>query len=179
MVGGLRAVGGGQQLILGALVLLAVGDQGFQVGEAVVVGADDDDGGLGHVVADGSKALHRVGAHLVDDGAGEVRQVDEADGHAVGIGVSQLGPADGAGAALAVLDDDGLAHILLGVLGENAGGVVGTGTGLVGDDHGDGAVGRKVSRGDAAQREDHHQSQSECKDLFHWYSSCKVFSLES
>ena len=91
------------------------------------------------MVADGGEARHRVGAHLVDDGAGEVRQVDEADGLAVLVGVGELGPADGAGAALDVLDDEGLADILLGILGEDTGGVVRAGAGLVGDDHGDGA----------------------------------------
>ena len=101
----------------------------------------------------------------------EVRQVDEADGHAVGIGVSQLGPADGAGAALDVLDDDGLADILLGVLGKDTGGIVGAGACLVGHDHSDGAIGFKVSIGGDAQSEHHAQDECERKDFFHCFSS--------
>ena len=167
MVGGLRAVGGSQQLIFGALVLLAVGNQRFQVGETVVVGADDDDGGLGHVVCNRGKGLDRVGAHLIDDGAGEVRQVDEADGLTVRLCVCQLGPADGAGAALDVLDDDGLADVLLGVLSEDTGGVVGAGACLVGHDHAHGAGGRKVRVCGGRQRKDHAQCHGECQELFH------------
>ena len=172
MVGGLRAVGGSQQLIFGALVLLAVGNQRFQVGETVVVCADDDDGGLGHVVCNRGKGLDRVGAHLIDDGAGEVRQVDEADGLAVGIRVRQLGPADGAGAAFDVLDDDGLTDILLCVLCQDAGGIVGTGAGLIGNDHGDRAVRGEVGMCHTAECEHHDQHEGKRDDLFHVSSSC-------
>ena len=90
------------------------------------------------------------------------------DGLAVGIGVSKLGPANGAGAALDVLNDDGLADILLGILGQNAGGIVRAGTGLVGNDHRDGAGGRPFGAGDARQGEHHNQRKNHCKDLFHF-----------
>lgn len=52
-----------------------------------------------------------------------------------------LRPADGAGAAVNVLDDDGLADVLLGVLRKDARGDVGAVAGFVGNDHGNGAVG--------------------------------------
>ena len=161
MVGGLRAVGGSQQLIFGALVLLAVGNQRFQVGETVVIRADDDDGGLGHVVCNRGKGLDRVGAHLIDDGAGEVRQVDEADGLAVG-----------AGAAFDVLNDDGLADILFCILCQDAGGIVGTGAGLIGNDHGDRAVRGEVGMCHTAECEHHDQHEGKRDDLFHVSSSC-------
>ena len=50
----------------------------------------NDNGGLRDVVADSCKAVNRVGAHVIDDGAAEVRQVDETDGLAVGIGSGKL-----------------------------------------------------------------------------------------
>ena len=161
MVGGLRAVGGGLQLILAALIGFAVLDKRLEIGEAVVARADDDNGGFRYMVADGGKAVNGIGAHLIDDGAGEVRQIDKADGLTVGIGISELGPADGAGTALNVFDDDGLADILLGVLGEDTGGVVRAGAGLIGDDHGDRAVGLKVGAGGDGQREHHAQDERE------------------
>ena len=172
MVGGLRTVGGGQQLVLGALVLLAVCNQGFQIRETIIIRTDDDNGGLSHMVCNRCKGFNCVGSHLVDDGAGEVRKVDEADGLAIGIGIRQLGPADGTGAAFNVLDDDGLANILLSILCQDTRGVVGSGTGLVGDNHGDRAIRGKVGTGDAAEREHHHQAECKCDDLFHVSSSC-------
>ena len=42
------------------------------------------------MVADSCKAVNSVGAHVIDNGAAEVREVDEADGLAVGIGRSEL-----------------------------------------------------------------------------------------
>ena len=119
------------------------------------------------MVADGGEAVNGVGAHLVDDGAGEVGEVDEADGLAVGIGVGKLGPADGAGAAFDVLDHDGLADVLLGVFGEDAGGVVRAGACFVGDDHAYGAIGCEVRIGSSRQCKDHAQDEREGKDFFH------------
>ena len=146
------------------------------------------------MVADRGEVGSGVGAETLDDGAVEVGQVHEADGHAVGIGRCELGPAEGAGAAVNVLDDDGLADVLLSVLGKDTCGDVGAVAGLVGDYHGHGAVGSpaggfgrgavsgrgslgRVSRGSrgscrvaaaGAQREHHAQSKNQCKILFHF-----------
>ena len=129
-------------------------------------------------------------------------QVHEADGHAVGLGCGDLGPADGAGAAVNVLDNDGLANILLSVLSKDTGGNVGAVAGLVGYDHGDRAVGSpafgcgSLSSGSlggrclgcgglsglgaaGAQSQNHAQSQNQCKILFHFTSSCKNIVLSN
>ena len=185
MVGGLSAVGGSD-----GGVLLGVGDKLIDGGEAILIRADNDERGLGDVVADCLEVGSGVGAEALDDGRVEVRQVHEADGHAVGISSGELGPAKGAGAAVNVLDNDSLADVLLGVLGEDAGGNVGAVAGFVGDDHGDGAVGSPAgafgrssigssvscgllcgSRGLAAGAECkyHAESKDQCKYFFHFY----------
>ena len=69
---------------------LAILDEGVQIGEAVVVSADNDDRGLGDVVADGLEVGRGVSAELLGDRGVEVRQVHDADGHAVGIGRGKL-----------------------------------------------------------------------------------------
>ena len=190
MVGGLRAVGGGN-----GLILLGIGNERVNVGEAFVVGTDNDERGLGHMVADGGKVGRRVSAELLDDGRVEVRKVHEADGHAVGFGSGELGPADGAGTAVNVLDNDRLANVLLGVLRKDTRGNVGAVACLVGNDHGHGAVGRPAggffrrsfgrsfrlgfgrrlglrgSRGLAAgaKREHHAKGKEQGKCFFHFF----------
>ena len=63
MVGGLRAVGGGD-----GLVLLGVSDEIVNVVEALVVRAHKDERGLGHMVADGGEVRGGVGAEFLYDG---------------------------------------------------------------------------------------------------------------
>ena len=99
------------------------------------------------MVADGLEVIHGVGAQLVDDGTVEVRQVQEAAGHTVSIGIGQLGPADRAGAAVHIVDHDGLANVLFSVLCQNTGGLIGAVTGLVGNDHGHRTVRRPRASG--------------------------------
>ena len=187
MVGSLCAVGGSN-----SGVLLGVSDEVINGGETVVVSADENQRSLGDVVADSLEVGSGVGAETLDDGRVEVRQVHEADGHAVGISRRELGPAEGAGAAVNVLDNDSLADVLLGVLGEDAGGNVSAVAGLVGNDHGDGAVGSpagafgrssigsSVSCGSlsrcgsgglaaGAECKYHAESKDQCKYFFHFY----------
>ena len=185
MVGSLCAVSGSN-----SGVLLGVSDEVINGGETVVVSADENQRSLGDVVADSLEVGSGVGAEALDDGRVEVRQVHEADGHAVGISSGELGPAKGTGTAVNVLDNDGLANVLLSVLSENTGGNVGAVAGLVGDDHGDGAVGSPAgvlsgsgigssvscgllcgSRGLAAGAECkyHAESKDQCKYFFHFH----------
>ena len=63
MVGGLRAVGGGD-----GLVFLGVSDEIVNVVEALVVRAHEDERGLGHMVADGGEVRGGVGAESLYDG---------------------------------------------------------------------------------------------------------------
>ena len=137
MVGGLVAVSGGLQF---AGMLFGVSHQILQ-GVELAVGSHQDDGGLGHVVADGHEIVHGVVTQALDDVGAQGGQVHEAEGVAVGLGLGKGSPADGAGAAFLVVDHHGLAQELVGVGAEDAGGVVGAGTGLIGHDHVDGFAG--------------------------------------
>lgn len=67
VVGSLSAVGGGN-----SVVLLGVSDKTVNVLETVLVSADDDERGLGYVVADSGEVSGGVIAELLDDGAVEV-----------------------------------------------------------------------------------------------------------
>ena len=143
MVGGLVAVGGGLQL---AGMVLGVGNQVLQRVKLAVC-RHQHQRSLVDVVADGHEVLHGVVAQALHDVGAQGGQVHEAQGIAVGLGLGQGCPADGAGAALLVVDDDGLADVLVGVGAEDAGGVVGAGAGLVGHDHVHGLAGGPAGGG--------------------------------
>ena len=171
MVGSLSTVGGSA-----GDVLLSVSHEVVNGVETVIISADDNDRGLSDVVADRSEVFDGVGAELIDDGAVEVREVDEADGHAVFLGLSELGPADGAGAAVNVVDDDRLADVLLSVLAEDTGSIVGAVAGLIGNDHVYGAVGSPVSgcEGDC-ECKDNAENECQSKSLFHGFIPFKIY----
>lgn len=103
------------------------------------------------MVADRDDILHRVIAELLHNVGGIGRQVDEAEGVTVGIGLSERGPADRAGAAFEVFDHKGFADILFGIGGKHTRGIIGARAGLVGDDHGD-VFGRRPGTGGGLAR---------------------------
>ena len=93
-------------------------------------------GGLRHMVADGSEAVHGIRCQTLGDGGVEVGQVDEAQRVAIRGRLREGRPANGAGAAFQVFNDDRLADVLFSIGGQHTGGVIGSGTRFIGYDHG-------------------------------------------
>ena len=93
-------------------------------------------GGLRHMVADGREAVHGIRCQTLGDGGVEVGQVDEAQRVAIRGRLREGRPANGAGAAFQVFNDDRLADVLFSIGGQHTGGVIGSGTRFIGYDHG-------------------------------------------
>ena len=88
------------------------------------------------MVADGSEAVHGIRCQTLGDGGVEVGQVDEAQCVAIRGRLREGRPANGAGAAFQVFNDDRLADVLFSIGGQHTGGVIGSGTRFIGYDHG-------------------------------------------
>ena len=67
------------------------------------------------MVADGSEAVHGIRCQTLGDGGVEVGQVDEAQRVAIRGRLREGRPANGAGAAFQVFNDDRLADVLLSI----------------------------------------------------------------
>ncbi len=103
------------------------------------------------MVADRDDILHCVIAELLHNVGSICWQVDEAEGVAVGIGLSECSPADRSGAAFEIFDHKGSADILFGIGGKHTRRIIGARTGLIGDDHGDVFGRRPGARGSLAR----------------------------
>jgi hypothetical protein len=113
------------------------------------VGLDPDDARIEHLVDDRREVLlgeDGLAFGIEDHGVGG-RQVDEADVVAVGLLAHHLGPAHLPPGAALVDDDDGLAELLLGEGGDDAGGDVGRAARGEGHHQLDGPVGKILRRG--------------------------------
>ena len=88
------------------------------------------------MVADGREAIHGIRCQTLGDGGVKVGQVDEAQRVAIRGRLREGRPANGAGAAFQVFNDDRLADVLFSIGGQHTGGVIGSGTRFIGYDHG-------------------------------------------
>ncbi|MDT0303063.1 hypothetical protein RM446_13150 [Streptomonospora sp. DSM 45055] len=133
------AGGGDDQRVFGGMA-----HEPADVVEPVVVGVDRHGAVVGHLVGDEGEG---VGAHVlpaqarIEVAGHEVRGVDEPQGVSVRIGLDDLVPARPSAAAGAVDDLELGAEFLFQERLQDAGALVGTATGGVGDDHLDGPLG--------------------------------------
>ena len=149
-------------------VILAVGHETVEIGDAVLFGpfgVDGDGGGVGVDAADRDIVLIGIVGHILRQ-VGRDLPGDHADGVAVGIGIGDGLMADNAAGAGQVVDGDGLAKLLLKSGAEGAQAVIRAAAGAPGVDGVDALAG--IVRGEGGRSHDghgQHHDESQCQNL--------------
>ncbi len=129
-----------QALILPGVLLRRVGELGQRLVGTVAL--DPDQAGIEYLVHDGNEAVdreRRLALGIERDGV-HAGQVEEAQRVAVRLGAGDIGEADLAAGAGLVDHGDGLAEVLFGHAGQDAGADIGAAAGREGDDQLHGAA---------------------------------------
>ena len=131
MVGRLYTVGGSFQL---SRVRLCVCNEFLKILPFCVF-FDNNDSGFRQVVRNRDNGLFIKGSALLGSERGVGRQIDESQCVSVRFGFGEFRPADFSVSPGFVFDDQGLAYILLGTVGQQTRACIRTGTGFISDNN--------------------------------------------